>query len=146
MFGSFLGEHYCFQSLRDVGSEDSYLFSMESKKKKETGTFQRAGIRTSLYTPCHSSMLYGKGGLLWSRTMKTVAREKSRGTRRPWKKERKKERKKKKERDRQKRRHARFLKLMCEIQTDRMVGLVLPCVDLKWQLRSRRALRLITLI
>lgn len=32
MFGSFLGERYCFQSLRDVGSEDSYLFSLESKK------------------------------------------------------------------------------------------------------------------
>jgi len=43
-------------------------------KAKKSGAFQRAGIRTSLYTPCHSSMLYGKGGLLWSRTMKTVAK------------------------------------------------------------------------
>lgn len=34
MFGSFLGERYCFQSLRDVGSEDSYLFSLESEKRK----------------------------------------------------------------------------------------------------------------
>lgn len=69
-------------------------------------------------------MLKGKGGLLRSRTMKTVAKEEEQRDEGTMKE-------RKKERDRQKRRHASFLKLMCEIWTDRMAGLVLLCVDLK---------------